>query len=201
MESSPSATSTAEPRTAGVDPKASKDISMRRVSLVVSSAISGRRATATGTAEPKLAASAHRSRTSSIITARHGARGGGDQITRISNTPTSARPPSICKGSTPRRSSPPSAPEGADDVGQRRVATLSDCIKRGSAPALPLRPTRAGVCALTRETTARRPERARRGLPARSAASTWKHESECDAGELQPTPAFRAGACSQRDPS
>jgi integrase len=50
-------------------------------------------------------------------------------------------------------------PKGADDVGQRRVATLSDCITSGSAPALPLRPTRAAVCALTRETTARRPLR------------------------------------------
>jgi hypothetical protein len=32
-------------------------------------------------------------------------------------------------------------------------------------------------------------------------AGTRKHESECGAGELQPTPLFAAGACSQRDPS
>jgi hypothetical protein len=35
-------------------------------------------------------------------------------------------------------------PEGADDVGQRRVATLSDCNTSGSAPALPLRPPASG---------------------------------------------------------
>jgi hypothetical protein len=40
-------------------------------------------------------------------------------------TPTSAPPPSTSRASTPRRSSPPCAHAGADDVRQRRAATLS----------------------------------------------------------------------------
>jgi Phage integrase family len=57
-----------------------------------------------------------------------------------SGTPSSARPRSTCKerprGDHRRRARTP----GADDVGQRRAATLSDRITSESAPALPLRP-------------------------------------------------------------
>jgi Phage integrase family len=55
---------------------------------------------------------------------------------------TSARPPSTCKESTPRRSSPPSTPDARRYVGQRRAATLSYRIARRERPSTPALPGR-----------------------------------------------------------
>ena len=66
------------------------------------------------------------------------------------------------KAPIPRTSSPRSAHPHAHDAGQRRTASPSDRDMSGSAPALPLRPAKAGVIRSAQRSPAGRPKHSSR---------------------------------------
>jgi hypothetical protein len=84
---------------------------------------------------------------------------------------------------------------------QRRTGVPRPARPPEDRPQRRSRPEDSQGAQVLRQAIALGPIVAARDELARPLLSRWKHESECDAGELQPTPAFRAGACSQRDPS